>query len=225
MFGNRLIKSLKFPAGVLVGILMFSGSAMAFNNYVADNTPANGYLLCANNKTKAVTFPNKLSCPPGTRALDLGAVTGQEGPQGPQGPAGQTATAKRPKNGITTFASVSLPASTSNYSAILPLREKAFSASNTWHHVRVRIIISGVQDSGIVKCQVMPMDRFTGTQSLSTTVNSNFIILPKISLTQEFSGDFVYQGGDYILACRSEVAATVNASAVVQESDAITYLN
>lgn len=78
----------KFIAGVIAGAVLFSGSAIALNNYVSDNTPENGYLLCANNKTKAVTFPNKLSCPSGTTALDLGAVTGVEGPEGPEGPAG-----------------------------------------------------------------------------------------------------------------------------------------
>jgi len=80
----------KFVAGVVVGAILFSGSAIALNNYVSDNTPENGYLLCANLKTKAVTFPNKLSCPAGTKALDMGAVTGVEGPEGPQGPQGYT---------------------------------------------------------------------------------------------------------------------------------------
>ncbi len=75
----------KFLAGVIVGAVVFSGSAIALNNYVSDNTPENGYLLCANKKTKVVTFPNKLSCPSGTTALDLGAVTGIEGPEGPAG--------------------------------------------------------------------------------------------------------------------------------------------
>jgi hypothetical protein len=78
----------KFLAGVIVGGVVFSGSAIALNSYVSDNTPENGYLLCANVKTKAVTFPNKLSCPAGTKALDMGAVTGVEGPEGPQGPQG-----------------------------------------------------------------------------------------------------------------------------------------
>jgi len=80
----------KFLAGLVVGAILFSGSAIALNSYVSDNTPENGYLLCANLKTKAVTFPNKLSCPSGTKALDLGAVTGVEGPEGPQGPQGYT---------------------------------------------------------------------------------------------------------------------------------------
>ena len=80
----------KFIAGVIAGAVFFSGSAIALNNYVSDNTPENGYLLCANNKTKAVTFPNKLSCPSGTTALDMGAVTGVEGPEGPTGAQGYT---------------------------------------------------------------------------------------------------------------------------------------
>ena len=78
----------KFFVGVIVGAVLFSGSAIAVNHYVSDNSPANGYLLCANLKTKAVTFPNKLRCPSGTKALDLGAVTGVEGPEGPEGPQG-----------------------------------------------------------------------------------------------------------------------------------------
>lgn len=78
----------KFFVGIITGAFLFSGSAVAYNNYVSDNTPDNGYLLCANLKTKAVTFPNKLNCPSGTKALDLGAVTGVEGPAGPEGPEG-----------------------------------------------------------------------------------------------------------------------------------------
>ena len=75
----------KFFLGLAVGSLFLSGSAIAVNKYIATNTPEKGYLLCANNKTKAVTFPNKLNCPAGTTALDLGAVKGIEGPMGPAG--------------------------------------------------------------------------------------------------------------------------------------------
>lgn len=97
---NQFSGTSKFVAGVIVGAVIFSSSAIALNNYVSDNTPENGYLLCANLKTKAVTFPNKLICPSGTKALDMGAATGIEGaagpeglqgaagPQGPQGPEG-----------------------------------------------------------------------------------------------------------------------------------------
>jgi len=83
------LKTLKsrsnFVVGFVIGAILFSGSAYAVSNYVSDNTPENGYLLCANKSTKAVTFPNKLSCPSGTIALDLGAVTGVEGPAGADG--------------------------------------------------------------------------------------------------------------------------------------------
>ncbi len=103
----------KFLAGIVIGAFLFSGSAIALNNYVSDNTPENGYLLCANLKTKAVTFPNKLSCPSGTKALDMGAVTGVEGPEGPMGPQGFTG-AQGPQgpagaNAITKLYSVKVP--------------------------------------------------------------------------------------------------------------------
>jgi hypothetical protein len=81
----------KLIIGIVIIVSLFSAPALAINNYVSDNSPENGFLLCANNKTKVVTFPNKLSCPPGSKALDLGAVTGVEGPQGSpgiQGPQG-----------------------------------------------------------------------------------------------------------------------------------------
>jgi hypothetical protein len=90
---NLFQSSFKLVAGIVIGAIIFGGSAFAYNNFNSDNTPEGGYLLCANVKTKAVTFPNKLSCPAGTIALDLGAVQGVEGPQGPQGPAGVASTA------------------------------------------------------------------------------------------------------------------------------------
>lgn len=82
------MKSMKFVSGFIMGAVLFSGTAFAVNDFVSDNTPANGYLLCANIKTKVVTFPSKLICPKGTKPLDLGAVTGVEGPAGPAGPSG-----------------------------------------------------------------------------------------------------------------------------------------
>ena len=74
-----------FVVGFVIGAVLFSGSAYAVSNYVSDNTPENGYLLCANKSTKAVTFPNKLRCPSGTIALDLGAATGIDGVDGNDG--------------------------------------------------------------------------------------------------------------------------------------------
>jgi hypothetical protein len=88
MTRNLASSASKFLAGLTVGAVLFSGSAFAYNYYVSDNTPEGGYILCANNKTKAVTFPNKLSCPAGTTVLDMGAAIGAEGPEGPQGPQG-----------------------------------------------------------------------------------------------------------------------------------------
>ena len=93
LFHNRS----SFIIGFLLGALLFGSSAYAVSSYVSKNTSTGGFLLCANKKNKAVTFPNKLSCPSGTIALDLGAVKGQtgavgdpgqQGPSGPQGPAG-----------------------------------------------------------------------------------------------------------------------------------------
>lgn len=90
----------KFAIGVISGAVLFSGSAVAYNSYISDNTPEGGYLLCANAKTKSVTYPNRLSCPSGTIPLDLGALNlvegpqGPEGPEGPQGPAGESKVGK-----------------------------------------------------------------------------------------------------------------------------------
>ena len=117
----------KFLAGVIVGAVVFSGSAVAINNYVSDNTPENGYLLCANIKTKAVTFPNKLSCPSGTKALDLGAVTGVEGPEGPMGPQGFTG----PQGPQGPAGSSSANAITKLYSVKVPPRDIVFDGNAT----------------------------------------------------------------------------------------------
>ena len=92
----------KVTLGIFVGAIIFGGSAIAVNNIVSNNTPTGGYLLCANKKTGQVTFPNKLNCPAGTSALDLGAITsisntqtvqdpkGDTGAQGPKGDTGAT---------------------------------------------------------------------------------------------------------------------------------------
>jgi len=88
MIHKNVPGGIKFLVGLAVGAILFSSSAVAYINYVSDNTPEGGYLLCANLKTKVVTFPNKLSCPSGTKALDMGAATGMEGPMGSDGPMG-----------------------------------------------------------------------------------------------------------------------------------------
>lgn len=58
----------KFLSGLLAGVLLTGGVAYSAT---VNNTPEGGYLLCANTKTRAVTFPVKLSCPSGTKALEV----------------------------------------------------------------------------------------------------------------------------------------------------------
>jgi len=102
----------RFIAGFVLGSLVFGTAAYSVN---VSNTPESGYLLCYNTKTKVVSFPGKLSCPNGTKGLELGAQgepgydgvdgsdgynglpgiqgirgdTGAQGAQGAQGPAGK----------------------------------------------------------------------------------------------------------------------------------------
>ena len=76
----------RFTIGFIVGSIVFGSSAFAATTILATNTPNGGYLLCFNSKTKAVTYPGTLSCPTGTKALDLGASRGKDGTQGEQGP-------------------------------------------------------------------------------------------------------------------------------------------
>ena len=78
----------RFTIGFIVGSIVFGSSAFATTTILATNTPEGGYLLCFNSKTKAVTYPGKLSCPTGTKALDLGAGWGEDGAEGLQGPQG-----------------------------------------------------------------------------------------------------------------------------------------
>ena len=78
----------RFIVGFVLGSLVFGTAAYSVN---VDNTPERGYLLCYNAKTKAVTFPGKLSCPSGTKSLELGA----QGPAGVDGKNGVNG-----KNGI-----------------------------------------------------------------------------------------------------------------------------
>ena len=61
----------KFLSGLLAGVLLAGGVAYSAT---VNNTPEGGYLLCANIKTRAVTFPVKLSCPSGTKALEVAGV-------------------------------------------------------------------------------------------------------------------------------------------------------
>ena len=226
----------KFLSGLIAGAVLFSGSSIALNHYVSDNTAENGYLLCANKKTKVVTFPKKLTCPAGTTPLDMGAATGQmglqgpqgpkgdvgetgpQGPAGPQGPKGDTKLLSRPIKSTFTFGEV-VVRPFSQYSAVLPIRSAMFAGGRTWHNVKVSITHYST-GSAQVKCQVMPMDSFTGDQLTGTSAYSYFLT-SSYQLRHEFSGEFVYQGGDYVLACSPGSTVYMSARVDVQQSDTV----
>jgi len=145
-----------FVVGFVIGAILFSGSAYAVSNYVSDNTPENGYLLCANKSTKAVTFPNKLSCPSGTIPLDLGAVTGVEGPEGPAGADGSDG-----YNGLNGLTGPAGPAGTSkSYTRLTTLRDIVADGSYTTFASLKKTIIS----------KISPADAPIGFYSLSAYV-------------------------------------------------------
>ena len=65
----------RFAAGFLIASLIFGGSAIAVN---VNNTADGGYLLCANNKSRVVTYPGTLKCPSGTTPIEVpGGFNGQ----------------------------------------------------------------------------------------------------------------------------------------------------
>ncbi len=66
----------KFLIGLLVGAMLTGGIAYSAT---VNNTPEGGYLLCANNKTRVVTFPSKLSCPTGTKAIEVAGAFSSAG--------------------------------------------------------------------------------------------------------------------------------------------------
>ena len=93
---NKLI-SLIAVFSVLIG-----GSAYGLS---VGNSPSTGYLLCSNQKTHALIYPGKFTCPTGYSVLELGAqgANGQDGPQGPQGPSGiQGAQGPQGSSGVNT---------------------------------------------------------------------------------------------------------------------------
>lgn len=74
----RKFKKYRFVFGFVLGSLVFGTTAYGIS---VNNSPEGGYLLCANMKTKAVTFPGSLKCPSGFKNLELGA----QGPAGADG--------------------------------------------------------------------------------------------------------------------------------------------
>ena len=226
----------KFLSGLIAGAVLFSGSSIALNHYVSDNTAENGYLLCANKKTKVVTFPKKLTCPAGTTPLDMGAATGQVGLPGPQGPKGEagvigpqvpagpqgtkgdTQLLSRPIKSTFTFGEV-VVRPFSRYSAVLPIRSAMFTAGKTWHNVKVTITHYSTGFDR-VQCYIMPMDSFTGDQRTFTSAHSYFLT-SSYQLMHEFSGELLYQGGDYVLACSHGSNVYMSARVDVQQSNIV----
>jgi len=141
-----------FVVGFVIGAILFSGSAYAVSNYVSDNTPENGYLLCANKSTKAVTFPNKLSCPSGTIALDLGAATGIDGMDGNDGTDGVNGL--NGLNGLTGATGPAGPAGSSSSGAMLYQRRTnvidivADGTYSTWASLR-KVILSKISPNDL----------------------------------------------------------------------------
>ena len=71
-----------------------------------------------------------------------------------------------------------------------------------------------------MKCQVMSMDSFTGDQLTGTSAYTYFLT-SSYQLRHEFSGEFVYQGGDYVLACSPGSTVYMSARVDVQQSDTV----
>jgi len=204
----------KFAIGFLVGTALFSGTAVAVNSYVADNTPKGGYLLCANTKTKVVIFPNKLNCPSGTTPLDLGASNSNR----------TLDSIPDSIMGTSTFTTVALQPTSSKYAAVLPIRSKMFKSGKNWYNVKVSMNNLSASTSAQLDCQIMPMNSFSGNQIDGTSVRSSSILFAGVQTTLEFSGEFVYYGGDYILACKTDSNVSINAEVKVKSSPSVDYL-
>ena len=69
---RKISSTFNFVAGFLTATLILGVSAFAIN---VNNTPEGGYLLCANNKTNAVTYARNLKCPSGTTPIQVPGTT------------------------------------------------------------------------------------------------------------------------------------------------------
>ena len=86
MFKNLMsLQKRKSTALMVIAALFFAGVSAQASGIL--NTPAGGYLVCVNAKTKVVTHPGKSECPKGNRKLVLGAqgVSGVDGLTGAAG--------------------------------------------------------------------------------------------------------------------------------------------
>ena len=188
---------------ILIAVLIFSFTSVAYavNTLISDNTPENGYILCANKKTKIVTYPNSASCPSGSTLLDMGA-------------AGNL----KPIYATATFANVDLPASPNLYVGVVPIRASMFSGINKWHRIKVKTIAFTSINSTIIDCRVLKMESLSGSQSEGTVIDSRNPLFAGYQTTNEFSGEFIYRGGDYVLGCKSDSKVSINAEVNVQQS-------
>jgi len=90
-------------AALIVVVLLVGATA---NSAGILNSPAGGYLVCVDSKTKVVTHPGKTTCPKGSKALVLGAK-GLDGAPGLAGAAGLSG-----KDGNTLWSGVRDPENT-----------------------------------------------------------------------------------------------------------------
>ena len=81
-FAGRSVKS---TIGVVVLALLVGGISAQASGVL--NSPAGGYLICVDSKTKVVTHPGTTSCPKGAKKLVIGA-SGKDGVNGLTGAAG-----------------------------------------------------------------------------------------------------------------------------------------
>ena len=81
-FAGRSVKS---TIGVIVLALLVGGISAQASGVL--NSPAGGYLICVDSKTKLITHPGTPSCPKGSKRLVIGAA-GKDGATGLTGAAG-----------------------------------------------------------------------------------------------------------------------------------------
>jgi len=188
---------------ILIVLLVFSITTIAYaaNQVISNNTPENGYVLCANKKTRIVTFPNSINCPSGTVLLDMGA-----------------ASSLKTINATSTFANIDLATSSSIYAGVLPLRASMFSGLNKWHSVSVKTISFTLGNSVLMDCKILKMESLSGNSQEGTVVESRFPLFAGLQTTNEFSGEFIYRGGDYVLGCKNNAKVSISAEAKVQLS-------
>jgi hypothetical protein len=100
----------KSSVGLLIIALVIGGISAQAAGLL--NSPAGGYLVCVNPKTKVVTHPGKSTCPKGSKKLVLGArgVAGADGITGAAGIAGKDGA--NGKDGKTLWNGVKDPEST-----------------------------------------------------------------------------------------------------------------